>query len=369
MNVRMSGTGDELGPSKILFIRDPGVGLEAFLIVDNVACGPALGGIRMAPDVTIAEVLRLARAMTFKNAAAGIPHGGGKAGIVADPSMARSQKETIVRSFAHAIRELTDYIPGPDMGLNEECMAWIKDEIGRAAGLPKVLGGIPLDEIGATGFGLAGAAEAAAPYAGVELRGARIAVQGLGAVGRHAARFLIERGSRLVAASDSRGGIYNPDGLALEGLLAHKQQGLPLNAFPGGRPITAEELVAVDCEVWIPAARPDVLNADNVSRLKARLVLQGANIPATSDAELWMHGNGIINVPDFIANAGGVICASVEYHGGTQTQAFAAIDERIRSNTSEVLARAKKQACTPRRSAEEMARGRVEEAMRYRRHV
>ncbi len=132
--------------------------------------------------------------------------------------------------------------------------------------------------------------------------------------------------------------------------------------------MTGEDLVGVDCDIWIPAARPDVLNENNVTRLKARLVLQGANIPATAEAEEWMHAKRILNVPDFIANAGGVICGSVEYHGGTQTQAMAAIEDRIRTNTSEVLDKARKQNCIPRQAAIEIARGRVEEAMRYRRH-
>ena len=152
MDIIAHGIGDELGPDKILFVHQPRVGLEAIVVVDNVACGPAIGGVRMAPDVALEEVFRLARAMTFKNAAAGLPHGGGKAGIIADPACGQEQRETLVRTFGRMIRELTTYIPGPDMGTNEACMAWVKDEIDRAVGLPRVLGGIPLDEIGATGF-------------------------------------------------------------------------------------------------------------------------------------------------------------------------------------------------------------------------
>jgi glutamate dehydrogenase (NAD(P)+) len=141
-----------------------------------------------------------------------------------------------------------------------------------------------------------------------------------------------------------------------------------LNNFNGGTAIPGDELVGVDCDIWIPAARPDVLNEKNVSHLKARLVLQGANIPATSGAETWMNANGVLNIPDFIANAGGVICASVEYHGGTQSQAMSSIEDRIRANTMEILERARKEKCTPRQAAVAMARGRVEEAMRYRKY-
>jgi len=203
MSVVARGIGDELGPAKILILREPRVGLEAVVVIDDVACGPAIGGVRMAPDVTLPEVCRLARAKTFKNAAAGLPHGGGKSGILADPTCSPRQKEALVRTFARMIRELTEYIPGPDMGTSEVCMAWIKDEIDRAVGLPRALGGIPLDEIGATGFGLAVAAEVATAGATLSLKGARVAIQGFGAVGQHAARFLVRRGARVVAASDS----------------------------------------------------------------------------------------------------------------------------------------------------------------------
>ena len=143
----------------------------------------------MAEDVSLEECFRLARAMTFKNAAAGLPHGGGKAVIFGDSKQLVHQKEQLVRAFACAI---DDYIPGPDMGTDETCMAWIKDEIGRAVGLPAELGGIPLDKIGATGLGLAVCAETAQDAAGIRLQVARVVVQGFGSVGKHAARFLAE---------------------------------------------------------------------------------------------------------------------------------------------------------------------------------
>lgn len=361
------GASDELGPAKVLLVRDGSVGLEGFVVVDNVACGPAIGGIRMASDVTVDEVARLARAMTFKNAAAGLAHGGGKAGIVADPAMDPAAKERLVRAFGRAIRPLTDYIPGPDMGVDEACMAYLHDEIGRAVGLPRVLGGIPLDTIGATGFGLAVCAEVAQEFAGIALRGARVAVQGFGAVGTHAARFLVERGARLVAASDASGAVVGSGGLDVEQLIAWKRSGRSVGEFPGGRRLGRDELVGVDCDIWIPAARPDVLHADNVGHLRARLVLQGANIPATAAAEADLHARGVLSVPDFIANAGGVICAAVEYHGGTQQQAFAVIAEQIRDNTRAVLDAARRGGELPRAAAVALARARVIEAMRYRR--
>ena len=368
MDIAWKNIGDEIGPTKVLYLHQSKPSLRAFVVIDNVACGPAIGGIRMAPDVTLEEVLRLARAMTMKNAAAGLRHGGGKSGIIADPSMPRQDKEQIIRAFAHAIRDVRDYIPGPDMGLDEECMAWIKDEIDRVVGLPQVLGGIPLDQIGATGFGLAIAAEVSAPSIGLDLRSARVAVQGFGAVGIHAARFLSQRGAKIVAVSDSQGALFNPEGLAVDSLIAHKKSRRPVSTFQQGKAIPQADLVGVECDIWIPAARPDVLTEQNIGRRKARLILQGANIPATDGAERWMHAHGILSVPDFIANAGGVICAAVEYRGGTKTQAMTSIEERIRDNTREVLEQSKAANCAPRQAALEIASARIHEAQRYRRY-
>jgi glutamate dehydrogenase/leucine dehydrogenase len=206
--------------------------------------------------------------MTFKNAAAGLPHGGGKAGILADPAMGRAGKERLIRSFARAIRTLTEYVPGPDMGTDEACMGWIHDEIGRAVGLPAVLGGIPLDQIGATGFGLAACAEAVQEAGHLRLQGARVAVQGFGAVGRNAARFLAESGAVLVAASDSGGAVVNPAGLDVDALAAFQAEGGKVGAFPGGSPIPRDDLLGVDCDVLIPAARPDVLTAGNADEVR-----------------------------------------------------------------------------------------------------
>jgi len=358
---------DDLGPAKVIGIYEPKLALRAILVVDNVAPGPAIGGCRMAPDVTLAECARLARAMTLKNAAAGLPHGGAKSVIMADPKMPAEPKEFIIRAFAHAISDIKDYIVGPDMGINEHEMALMHDEIGRAVGLPREIGGIPLDEIGATGFGVAIAAEVAQDFCDVKLAGAGVAVQGFGAVGKHAARFLAARGAVLVAASDSMGTITNPNGLDIAALIAVKDRGRSVVEFSGGEPRDRDAIIGVDCDIWIPAARPDVVTIANVDLLRARLLLQGANIPATAEAEERMHQRGILSIPDFIANAGGVICAAVEYHGGTQSMAMQSIEERIRENTRAVLETMRKKSITPRRAALGLARERVVAAMSYRR--
>ncbi|HTY79092.1 MAG TPA: Glu/Leu/Phe/Val dehydrogenase [Candidatus Bathyarchaeia archaeon] len=358
---------DDLGPAKITHVREPRLGLEAVLVVDNVARGPSIGGLRMAPDVTTEECARLARAMTLKNAAAGLPHGGGKSVLRGDPRMAADQKERVIRAFAHALRNEADYIFGPDMGTDETCMAWVKDEIGRAVGLPAALGGIPLDEIGATGWGLRHAAEIAAPHCRFDLRGARVVIQGFGAVGQHSARFLADCGAVLIAASDSRAAVYNAAGIDVARLIALKEGGESVSAYDGGRRLDRDAILDIECDIWIPAARPDVVREDNVGRLKTRLVLQGANIPFTPGAEEVLHERGVLVIPDFIANAGGVICAAMEYQGATEAAAFAAIAEKIRANTSAVLDAVGSRHTSPRQAALDLATDRVREAMSYRR--
>jgi glutamate dehydrogenase/leucine dehydrogenase len=304
--------------------------------------------------------------MTLKNAAAGLRHGGAKSVVQADPKLPAAYKEHLMRAFARAIAELDSYIPGPDMGTDERCMAFIHDEIGRAVGLPAALGGIPLDEIGATGFGLCAAIDVAKDHVGLSLRGARVAVQGFGAVGMHAARILVERGAKLVGAADSRGTAIDPAGLDLGRLIALKRAGRSVNELESAQRAPVDAILDVECEIWIPAARPDVLRADNVARLKTRIVAEGANIPATLDAERALHDRGVLVLPDFIANAGGVICAAVEYHGGSQAAALTTIEEKIRENTRAVLAQTTTQVF-PRRAAIQLAEERVRGAMAFRR--
>jgi glutamate dehydrogenase (NAD(P)+) len=359
--------GDALGPVKVLHVCDRSLGLRAVLVVDNVARGPAVGGLRMAPDVSVDECVRLARAMTRKNSAAGLAHGGGKSILWGDPRMPREIKERLIRAFAHALRNEQDYIFGPDMGTDEVCMAWIKDEIGRSVGLPAALGGIPLDEIGATGWGIGHAAEVAARHCGLTLEGARVAIQGFGAVGRHAARFLSQKGARLIAASDTLGTIHDPAGIDVARLIELKNAGRRVCDYPSGEKLDRDALIGVDCDIWIPAARPDVVREDNVGRLRTKLVLQGANIPFTPDAEKTLHDRGVLVVPDFIANAGGVICAAMEYRGATAAQAFDVIEEKIRANVETVLSEAATRRELPRQAATRLADARVQEAMGYRR--
>lgn len=358
---------DELGPARIIHVHEPVTGLKGIVVIDNVAMGPAIGGLRMAEDVSTGECFRLARAMTLKNSAAGLSHGGGKSVLFGDPKMPKARKEQLIRVMACTLADEKDYIFGPDMGTDEECMAWVHDESGRAVGLPRAIGGIPLDELGATGWGMSHATDVALKYCDVKLNGARVAVQGFGSVGIHAARFLAEKGAVLVAAADSRGIVYDQNGLDIAALIACKRSGKSVVDFPAGEKRDRDAIIDIECEIWIPAARPDVITINNVTRLKTRLIVEGANIPITTEAEDYLYKNGVLYIPDFIANAGGVICAAMEYAHAGEKAAFDVIAEKISLNTDEVLSAARREQITPRAAAHHLAVGRVKKAMSTRR--
>lgn len=358
---------NELGPAKVIHIHEPSINLKAILVVDNVAMGPSIGGLRMAEDVSTEECFRLARAMTMKNSAAGLRHGGGKSVLFGDPKMPREQKEQLIRAMSCALADTEEYIFGPDMGTDEECMAWVHDEIGRSVGLPREIGGIPLDELGATGWGMSFATDVALEYCDVDINGAHIVIQGFGSVGMHAARFLVEKGAVLIAAADSRGLVVNEQGIDVQSLIDYKMSGKSVIDFPEGEKRDRDAVIDVECDIWIPAARPDVIHQDNADRLKTKLIIQGANIPVTHEAEEYLYKKGILYVPDFIANAGGVICAAMEYQHASEKEAFDTIAEKISFNTEEVLASAIKEQISPRVAAQKLAVDRVKKAMSTRR--
>ncbi len=355
---------DEIGPHKVLYVYDPKTELKGIVVVDNVARGPAIGGIRMAPDISTEEIFRLARAMTFKNAAADIRHGGGKSGIIADPKT--KNKYDLMRSFAKAIEPIEEYIPGPDMGTDEHCMAIIFDEIGRCCGLPRELGGIPLDEVGSTGYGVVISTEVACEYVPMDLSEATVAVEGFGAVGKAVAKFLIEKGAKIVGVSDSKGAVYDPKGLDYEELTRIKETTGAVKNYGGGRTMENAALFGLKVDILIPGARPDVISKKNVHDVKAKLIVEAANIPATTEAERILHNRGILVVPDFIANSGGVITGAVEYAGGTRDDAFKMIRDKVTQNTKIILDLVKNKKMLPRVAAEKVAKERVLKSMVYR---
>lgn len=361
------GYADELGPEKVVHFYLPRLQLKAILVVDNTVLGPAIGGVRMAPDVSTLEVRRLARSMTLKNSAAGIPYGGGKSALLGRADV--ENKDELIRAFAGLLRHHEDYIPGPDMGTDEHCMAIMCDEIGRSVGLHRELGGIPLDEIGVTGYGAVEAAEVAAEALGKELKGATVAIEGFGAVGQACFRALVGKGARVVAVSDIDGAVYDTGGLNFESLVTSDVATGRVNklwnrSYAGGQRIPGDELFALDVDVLVPGARPDVITMDNVRDVKAWLVIEAANIPVSPDAERCLAAQGSLVIPDFIANAGGVIAGSVELRRGTVEEAFRQASRQIRTNVRTMLDEANSAGITPREAAEHIALRRVLTAMK-----
>jgi glutamate dehydrogenase (NAD(P)+) len=292
--------------------------------------------------------------------------------------MSQGELERLTRRYsAELFDELgpTRDIPAPDVGTNAQVMAWMMDtysmkmgyvEPGVVTGKPIVLGGSQGREE-ATGRGIVVTTREALKDLGIPFEGVRVVVQGFGNVGSHAARYLADRGAILVAASDLDGTVYDPDGIDIERLVAAKRETGRVTDYEGGTKHDIHDWIRFPCEIFVPAARPDVIDETNALELDCKVVLQGANIPVTARAERILHDRNILSVPDFVANAGGVISASVEYTGGTQKRAFETIEEKITENTREVLQLAKAHSQIPAEAALALAKQRVAEAMAYRR--
>jgi len=353
---------DDVGPEKVLEVYDPKTKMHGFVVIDNTRLGPGKGGIRMTHDVSVAEVASLARAMTWKNALAELPFGGAKSGIIADAkTMDKGQKRAIVDAFARALRQVCPslYVAGPDMYMGEEEMEWFAKANGTpksCTGKPASMAGIP-HELGSTGHGVFHSTLVAAEYLGIDIKKATVAIEGFGNVGTFAAKFLTEAGARLVAVSDSKGCIYNKDGIDYERLMETKKKGSVIS-YPG-KVLKGEEIVGLDADILIPAAKPDVINETNKAAVRAKIIVEGANIPMTLAIEEELHRRGVLIVPDIIANAGGVISSYVEHIGGKAEEVFPIVEKKIVKNVKEVLDRSKKEGISPRTAALEIARKRV----------
>ncbi len=354
---------DEFGPEKIIEVYDPKTGLYGFTVIDNTTLGPGKGGIRMTPTVTIEEVFRLARTMTWKNAMADIPFGGAKSGIVASKEdiMNKERKKELMRAFGRALRGIAPemYIAAPDVNTGEEEMRWFVEgnrNLDSCTGKPKDLGGLP-HELGSTGFGVFHSTMVGIEFLGLKVSEVKVAVQGFGNVGSFTAKFLAEKGAKIVAVSDSKGVIYNENGLDVEELIKVKQETRSVVNYKDGKVI--DDIFGLDVDVLIPAALSDVINESNVDKIKAKLIVEAANIPMKEHIEEQLHKKGILIIPDFVANAGGVISSYAEYMGYDEKKAFELIEEKVKKNTKLALEKAKESNVKPRDAAMEIAKERI----------
>ena len=291
----------------------------------NITLGPAKGGIRYHPDVSLDEVTALAAWMTWKCAVAHVPFGGGKGGIICDPTrMSRRELESLTRRY---VAEIVDAIgpekdvPAPDVNTNDQVMAWIMDTYSMHVGHTStaVVTGKPIEMGGslgrreATGRGVMIVTREAAKHLGLDIKKATVAVQGFGNVGSVSADLLAKIGAKIVAVTDWKGGVQNPKGLDIPQMIEYSKQHKTIDGFPGGDPIENDQLFSLDVDVLVPAALENQITEENASTIKAKIVAEGANGPTTPDAHRMLHERGIFVIPDILANAGGVTTSYFEW--------------------------------------------------------
>jgi glutamate dehydrogenase (NAD(P)+) len=296
-----------------------------FRVQHSLTRGPAKGGIRYHPDVTLDEVKALAMWMTWKCATVGIPYGGGKGGVIVDPKLhSDTEIERLTRRFAVEIAPIIGPeidIPAPDVNTNAQTMGWIMDTVSMLRGypIPGLITGKPIAVGGslgrneATARGLQYVVREAVKTKGMNLQGAKVVVQGYGNAGAIAARLLSEDGAKVVAISDSRGGIMNSNGIDASGAVRYKQEHGNLSGYGGADDLTNEELLEVECDILVPAALESVITAQNADRIKAKMIAEAANGPTTPEADRILYEKGVMILPDILANAGGVTVSYFEW--------------------------------------------------------
>jgi len=296
-----------------------------YRVQHSIIRGPAKGGIRYHPDVTLDEVSALAAWMTWKCAVVGIPFGGGKGGITCDPAkMSKGELERLTRRYT---AELIDVlgpesdVPAPDVNTNEQTMAWIMDTYSMhsrhtvtsvVTGKPLGLGG-SLGRVEATGRGVLFTIREAAKHLGINMEGATVAVQGFGNVGSVAADLLYDDGCKIIAVSDVKGGIYNRNGIDIKKLLPYVKKTRSVVKFPGTKPISNQELLELECDILVPAALENQITEENAPKIKAKIVAEGANGPVIPQADKILDKNGVFLIPDILCNAGGVTVSYFEW--------------------------------------------------------
>ncbi len=354
---------NKIGPEKVIQVYDSKTGMRGILVIDNTKRGPGKGGVRMVPDVSVDEVKQLARAMTYKTALADLPFGGAKGGIIANAkNLSKEEKEKIVRAYAKILKNLipSEYISAPDMYTDSEDMDNFADEIRNkraCTGKSKEAGGIP-HELGSTGFGVVESIKVAAEHIKLNLDGATVALEGFGEVGKAAAKFLLELKVKIVAVSDSKGCLYNEQGIDIKKLMKIKKDTGSVVNYKGVIKKT-HEIFELPVDILIPGARPGVIHEGNVEKIKAKIIAEAANIPTTAELEKKLHSKGILVIPDFLCNAGGVISSYVEYINGTEKEVFDLISKKIKRNTKLVFKKSEKEKITPRESAMKIAEERL----------
>jgi glutamate dehydrogenase (NAD(P)+) len=348
-----------------------------FRVQYNITLGPAKGGIRYHPNVSLDEVKALAAWMTWKCAVAGIPFGGGKGGVICDPTkMSRRELEALTRRY---VAEIIDAIgpdkdvPAPDVNTNEQIMAWVMDTYSMHVGYTStaVVTGKPIEMGGslgrreATGRGVTIVTREAAKHLGLDIRGATVAVQGFGNVGSVSAQLLSRLGAKIVAVADWQGAVHNAKGLDIDRLIAWTAEHKTVAGFPAAEALAPETIFDLDVDVCIPAALENQITMDNAPKIKAKIVVEGANGPTTPEAHQHLHQRGVVVVPDILANAAGVTASYFEWvqdrHGyfWDEADVNAKLEKKMETAFNTVLQTSLKYATDLRTAAYVVAIGRV----------
>ncbi|HQL47193.1 MAG: Glutamate dehydrogenase [Acidobacteria bacterium ADurb.Bin340] len=355
-----------------------------FRVQHNMARGPSKGGIRYDPGVTLDEIKAGAAWNTWKTAVVDVPFGGGKGGIICDPStLSMGELERLTRRYTAEVMDLIGPdrdVPGIDMGTNAQTMAWVLDTYsmhlretanGVVTGKPVGLGG-SLGRTEATGRGVLISAREAMQRLGKPLAGATFAVQGFGNVGSQSARLLHEAGARMVAVSDRRGAIRNDRGIDVHALIKHHQEARTVVGFKGAEPMDPAELLLMSVDLLVPAATDNVITEANAAKVRAKVVVEGANGPTAPEADPILLSNGVLVVPDILANAGGVTVSYFEWVQNRigfywrEREVNERLVEYMTHAFAAVFATTDKYKTNPRIGAYILALGRVSQAMRYR---
>jgi glutamate dehydrogenase/leucine dehydrogenase len=356
---------------------------QVFLVRHNDVLGPAKGGIRMTPTVSLDEITGLAMEMTWKTSLIGVPFGGGKAGIRYDPALLTpTEKEVLIRAFIRGVRRHVGpeiYVPAPDMGTNEHDMGHIRDCISYSSatsittgcfvtGKPVIQGGI-VGRREATGYGVVATIAAACEHLGKDLSKLRVAVQGFGNVGSVSALTIAERGATVLAVSDISGGTFNDHGLDVAKLAEYVKAGGQVRGFPGGEDVSCDEVLETNCDLLIPAAADSAITEDNADRIKATIIAEAANAPLTPQADEILGARDVFIIPDILCNAGGVFVSYLEYTQETQrdqmtrTEVEQRLSTRMSNTFEQVYHRSQRMNETMRHAAMDLAVSRVVEGI------
>ena len=339
-------------PARVIDIADPDVGLDAVVVIDHELFPKSAGGTRMVPDVTVEEVARLARAMTWKFAVAGVPYAGAKAGL----RFRGGDRDRVLAAYIERVGELRDFfLTGPDMGTDPgDFLAFAAD--GGAPMWARSYEGMGMDDL-AVGYGILGAARVALERLGRPLGAATVAIEGFGKAGAGTARAFARAGSRVVAVSTIEGALVDSDGLDVDRLVELRDtHGDRLVHEAGGEVRPREELFDVECDVLVPGARPDVITRESVGSLRCAAVVPIANIPYAAGAPEALHARGILALPDFVTNAGGVHLYEAPECADDPGACLEAVERLVRETTERVLDAADHQGVTPTDAALEIAR-------------